>query len=73
MDNDGSNPTKPLPKHLLAPEAVAAASNASGDVDLTRRQGQGNGPRVNGILFGLMAVAALVLVIVLIAVASAKM
>jgi hypothetical protein len=73
MDEIGTGPTKPLRRHLLAPQAVTRSADTCGGADQTRSRGQGNGVRAHGIYFAVVSLAALVLVIVAIAVASTSM
>ena len=60
-------------KHLLSREDIARAAAGSGDIDLTRAPGQGNGMRVHLVTFGLASLAVLALVIGAIALASRMM
>lgn len=71
MDEIGSDPTSPRRRHLLPAEQVTRAAFASEDADLTRGPGQGNGVRVHGIYFAVVSLAALVLVIAGIGLATA--
>lgn len=73
MDEIGTGPSKPLRRHLLTPQAVSRSADAGRDADLTRSHGQGNGVRIHGIYFAVVSLAALVLVITAIAVASTMM
>lgn len=61
------------PKHLLSPEAVTRSNDTSGDADLTRSHGQGNGVRIHGLYFAAVSLVALVLVIAAIALATTMM
>lgn len=73
MDKIGSGSSKSQRKHLLSPETVTRSADTSSDADLTRSHGQGNGVRVHGIYFAAVSLAALVLVIAAIALATTMM
>ncbi len=57
-------------KHLLTHEEVTRSAGTSGDADLTRSHGQGNGVRVHGLYFAAVSLAALALVIAAIVLAT---
>ena len=59
-------------KHLLSAQQLAAHADAKAE-DLVRSHGQGNGIRVHGTYFVVVSIAALVLLVVAIAMASAQM
>ncbi len=73
MDEIGTASPKPRGKHLLAREQVTRSAGTSGDADLTRSHGQGNGVQVHFIYFAVVSLVALVLVIAAIALATAMM
>lgn len=73
MGDIGTIPARPLRRHLLSPETLARAVATSGEADLTRRHGQGNGIRINGIYFAAVASAAFGLVLAAITLASTMM
>lgn len=72
MDEIGTGPAKPTPRHLLTPETVTR-TGAGLDADLTRRHGQSNGLRVHGLYFAAVSLVALVLIIAAIVLATATM
>ncbi len=59
-------------KHLLSHEALAATAGARAE-DMVHGHRQGNGVRVHGIYFVVVSVAALVVLIIFIAIASSTM
>ena len=71
MDEIGTSQPKPLRRHLHAPAPVTTSTATGGAVDLTRHHGQGNGLRLHGIYFAAVSLAALLIVIAVIALASA--
>ena len=57
-------------RHLLPPEAHGGSAGTGAKADLTRTHGQGNGLRVHGLYFAVVAFVALVLVVAGIVVAT---
>lgn len=60
-------------KHLVPSRRLGRGSRSERKPDLTRGRGEGNGLRVHGVVFALLALAVLVGAIVAIAYASATM
>lgn len=72
--NSSAHPSsEPSRKHMYTPAEIKESARTSGDADLTRGHGQGNGVRVHGAYFAVVSVAALVLIIVGIALAARMM
>ena len=73
MDERGTIPSRPRRTHLHSAKRLTGAVDSRSDVDLTRRHGQGNGLRIHGIYFAAVSLAAFVLVVIGIAVATTRM
>lgn len=73
MDQTGTECSESSKKHMYAPEEIRYAARTSGDADLTRGHGQGNGVRVHGTYVAVVLLAALVLVVGGIALAARMM
>lgn len=73
MNEIGTGPGKPLRRHLISPQAIARSAGIRGDVDLTRSRGHGNGVRTHAVYFAAVSLAALVLVIAAVALATPMM
>ncbi|HXH78434.1 MAG TPA: hypothetical protein VNJ48_08010 [Nocardioides sp.] len=58
---------------MYTADEIKESARTSGDADLTRHHGQGNGLRVHGAYFAVVSAIALVLIIVGIALAARMM
>ena len=58
---------------MYTPDEIKRSAQTSGDADLTRHHGQGNGLRVHGAYFAVVSAVALVLIVVAIALAARMM
>ena len=72
MTDHGTTPNGPR-KHLHTKERIARAMAAGGEVDLTRRHGQGNGLRVHSIYFAVVSVVVLAVLIAAVILAGRMM
>ncbi len=70
--NQSDNAPQPSRRHLITATQVASHPGAAA-MDLTRGHHQGNGIRVHGIYFVVVSIAALVLLVIAIAIASSSM
>lgn len=73
MDERETFPKAPTKKHLLGAGEIERATEGSGEADLTRHHGQGNGIRVHGIYFAAVSLVVLVALLVVVAFASDMM